>query len=43
MQVQTIAGGDCLTTEYTLPDGLREELAAIDGVVRCTCLELEGG
>ena len=23
MQVQTIAGGDCLTTEYTLPDGLR--------------------
>ncbi len=26
-----------------LPDGLREELAAIDGVVRCTCLELEGG
>ena len=26
-----------------LPDGLREELAAMDGVVRCTCLELEEG
>ena len=26
-----------------LPDGLREELAAIDGVVRCTCLEVEEG
>ncbi len=26
-----------------LPDGLRDELAAMDGVVRCTCLELEEG
>ena len=25
-----------------LPAGLREELAAMDGVVRCTCLDLEG-